>query len=214
MYEARRRLKVACVGAGVSAPVCRRRVSAPGARSLTEATSGMGRSNPTAETIVYLVNEILFPEYITFGDVQLLCLTSKGMMRRFDARREIVHCIASKLRFFPQYGPSKKYTQYWNVKLSTIIKARAMHVSSSWDFFATKNDWHISENSRPKIEWGTGCLRNWSGGYFYRLVECCEACFCYREGECGKNNDIGMRKVPRGMKHVSYHFMCTSCAPL
>jgi hypothetical protein len=144
-----------------------------------------------------IVNEILFPEYMTFCDVQLLRLTSKKVAKLFDAQKQIVHFIASKLGL-PRYGPSNRSTQYMNARLSTIIKARAIHIS------------HRTDNP-VKFKFGAECLYNWSSDYVVRLGECCEVCFCYPGDGKTLHGRIRMRRVPQGAKCVSYKMLCTDC---
>lgn len=157
----------------------------------------MGRSNPTAKTLIFLVNEILFPEYMDFCDVQHLRLTSKKVVKLFDAQKQIVHYIASHLGL-PRYGPSNKSTQYMNTRLSTIIKARAIYMS------------HRTDNP-VRFKWGKECLYNWSSDYVVRLGECCEVCFCYPGDGIKGYGQIRMRKVPQDAKYTSYKMLCTDC---
>ncbi len=157
----------------------------------------MGRSNPTVKTFIFLVNEILFPEYIDFCDVQQLRLTSKAVVKLFDAQKQIVHYIASSLGL-PRYGPSNRSSQYMNTRLSTIIKARAIYMS------------HRTDNP-VRFKFGKECLYNWSSDYVVRLGECCEVCFCYPGDGIKGYGQIRMRKVPQDAKYTSYKMLCTDC---
>lgn len=156
----------------------------------------MGRSNPTVKIFIFIVNEMLFPEYMNFCDVQQLRLTSKSVVKLFDAQKQIVHHIASRLGL-PRHGPSNKSSQYMNTRLGTIIKARAIHMS------------HRTDNP-VRFKFGKECLYNWSTDYVVRLGECCEVCFCC-PGDSANDHKIRTRKVPQDAKYTSYKMLCTDC---
>lgn len=161
----------------------------------------MAKLNRVLDTLIFLVNELMFPKYLLLGDVQLLCMTSKMVQRKFDAHKEIVCRIANTLGLPIFRPPSKRHTQYATAKLSTIFKARAIHLS------------HRVDNP-VKFKRGTECLRNWSGDYANRLGECCEGCFRFIGDGKTSWHQMKTQRVTQDATHVSYKIRCTDCSPL
>jgi len=68
----------------------------------------------------------LFPRHLNLTDVQRLALVSKKMRRCLDARKEIVEYVCNRLGL-------PRTPNYWRVKITTIFKARAVHLSTRTD---------------------------------------------------------------------------------
>ena len=145
-----------------------------------------------------VVHEVMFPDHLTLCDVQLLALVSSKMREYLDGRKEIMQYVGTKLSLPPTRN-------YFSVKLSTIFKARAVHLSS-------RHDNPVELGARPLYSWKTDML--------IRLGSCCGECFCYdddgnsRLGNLRWSRELKTRRLPTNEKsfYFSYTILCNECS--
>ena len=146
-------------------------------------------------TLSLVVHELMFPHHLNFTDVQRLALVSKKMRRCLDARKEILEYVCNRLG-------APKTPNYWRVHLTTLFKARAVHLSTRI-------------NNPVSLPNAKETLRNWGIDMHNRIGECCGVCFCYTgDGKTYTWNHIKTRRLPTNECAFPFFYnnVCEDCA--
>lgn len=157
------------------------------------------RKPPIEATLAQVVHQILYPDYISFIDVQQLALLSKRMIRRLDERKEVVEHVCKRLDL-PRHSVSAstgapQVSHYWKTKLTTIFKARTAYLSSTID---------------NPVQFQQEVLRNWDGYMYHRVGGCCGICFGYDQAQFTYSN-LKVRRIRKSDSHVAYIKLCKTC---